>query len=204
MNFWDFCAPFYDFAEKSNGVAYKAMLKTVKGIVPTNSTVLEIAGGTGSISLAVADKAESVLCTDLSERMLITARKKARKRAVSNVDFDNLNIFNISKPNNSFDVVIAAQVLHLLDQPEKAAAELKRVARGTVILPICLLASLSGRAKLNFKFYRLLGFAPKIRFDLNSYTDFLPKIGFENCEIILIDGKMPMAVAIWRKGGDTA
>jgi ubiquinone/menaquinone biosynthesis C-methylase UbiE len=204
VNFWDFCSPFYDFAEKSNGIAYETMLKIVRETVPSNSIVLEVAAGTGSISLAVADKAESVLCTDLSRRMLSVARKKSRKQAVSNVHFDNLDIFNINKSNNSFDVVIAGQVLHLLDEPEKAAAELRRVAKNTVILPMCLIASLSGRAKFNFKLYRLFGFSPKVELDLDSYAEFLPKIGFENCEIIEISGKMPMAIAIWRKGGESA
>ena len=32
--FWDFCAPFYDLAEKVNGRAYGEMLKTVNGLVP--------------------------------------------------------------------------------------------------------------------------------------------------------------------------
>jgi len=27
--FWDFCAPFYDFAEKNNGITYAEMLKLV-------------------------------------------------------------------------------------------------------------------------------------------------------------------------------
>ena len=32
--FWDFGAPFYDLAEKTNGRAYNGMLKTVREFVP--------------------------------------------------------------------------------------------------------------------------------------------------------------------------
>ena len=42
----------------------------------------EIDVGTGSISLAAADKAGHVLCTDISEKMLAVARKKIRKQAI--------------------------------------------------------------------------------------------------------------------------
>jgi len=134
--------------------------------------------------------------------MLSVARKKAKKHSVSNIHFANLDIFNIGKQENSFDVVIAGQVLHLLNEPEKAAAELRRVARDIVVLPMPLTKNLRGKAKLNVGFYKLFGFAPKFEFDIDSYADFLPKVGFENCEIIEIPGKLPMAVAVWKGGSE--
>jgi len=199
MTFWDFCSPFYDFAQGTNKSAHTQMLKTVREVVPANSTVLEVATGTGEIGLAVASKAKSILCTDISEKMLQIARKKARKRGFTNIRFGKLDIFDTRKPDNAFDVVIAGQVLHLLDEPHKAAAELRRVAKDMVILPISFTKGLRGGAKLSVNLYRLFGFAPKVEFDMDSYVKFLPKIGFENCEIVLINGKIPMVVAIWRK-----
>jgi ubiquinone/menaquinone biosynthesis C-methylase UbiE len=200
MNFWDFCAPLYDFFQRFNGKSYIKMLETVREVIPQNAAVLEVAAGTGAISLKIADKAEAILCTDLSERMLVVARKKAKKRGNSNIRFNRLDIFDIKEPDNAFDVVIAGLVLHLVDEPEKAAAELRRVAKNIVILPMIFTADLRGLTKLKIKLYRLFGFAPRIEFNLESYTEFLPKIGFKNCEIIAIDGEMPMAVAVWRGG----
>ena len=197
--FWDFCAPFYDWAEKANGFAYAAMLKTVRDIVPHGATVLEIAAATGAISLEIADKAANVLCTDISERMLAVARKKAAKRGVKNITYRNMNIFDTSQPDSSFDVVIAGQILHLIDEPEKAAAELRRVAKSIVIIPMSFTKNLHGVAKISVGIYRLFGFAPKVEFDAEDYIAFLPRVGFENSEIIKLPGKIPMAVAVWRK-----
>lgn len=42
MTFWDFCAPFYDMAERTNGRAYGEMLKTVRELVPRGASVLEV------------------------------------------------------------------------------------------------------------------------------------------------------------------
>ena len=201
MTFWDFCAPFYDFAEKSNGKAYAKMLEVMREIVPENTSVLEVAAGTGAISVAIADKVKSILCTDTSEKMLSVARKKVIKRNISNVSFGNLNILNIEKQDNSFDVVIAGQVLHLLSEPLKAATELRRVAKNMVILPMCYTKNLRGKAKWSVKFYKLFGFSPQYEFDADSYADFLTEIGFENCEIIEIPGRLPMSAAVW-KGGE--
>ena len=199
MTFWDLCAPFYDFAQNRNGRAYTGMLKTVREAVPQGASVLEVAAGTGAISLALADKAADILCSDISERMLFIACKKAEKRGVSNIYFDKIHIFETGKPDNSFDVVIAGQVLHLIDEPEKAAAELRRVAKTMVILPISLTENLTASAKLTLSIWRLFGFAPKAEFSAESYAAFLPRIGFEGCEITHIAGKIPMAVAVWKK-----
>jgi ubiquinone/menaquinone biosynthesis C-methylase UbiE len=197
MTFWDFCAPFYDLAEKTNGRAYGDMLKTVSDIIPQGASVLEAAAGTGSISVAVSRKARSVLCTDISDNMLKIARRKAAN--CSNITVDKRSIYELGEPDGAFDVVIAGQVLHLIDEPQKAAAELRRVAKSTIVLPMSFTKNLRGTAKLGVSVYRLFGFAPKMEFSPEDYAAFLPTIGFERCEFIQIAGKIPMAVAVWRK-----
>ena len=176
------------------------MLKTVWDIVPYGANVLEIASATGAISLEISYKAASILCTDISERMLAVARKKAAKHGVKNIAFRNMDIFDTGQPDSSFDVVIAGQILHLITEPGKAAAELRRVAKSMVILPMSFTKNLHGMAKVSIGVYRLFGFTPKIEFDAGDFVAFLPRIGFENCEVIQLSGKIPMAVALWRKG----
>ncbi|MDR2202102.1 MAG: class I SAM-dependent methyltransferase [Clostridiales bacterium] len=125
MTFWDFCAPVYDFFERRND-AYAKMLAIVDRLIPADAAVLDAATGTGSVGLAAAANAKSVLCTDLSARMLKKAKKKAAGRGVRNVEFAQKDIFDLG--GGIYDVVIASQVLHLLDDPAGAAAELRRVA----------------------------------------------------------------------------
>ena len=198
MTFWDFCAPFYDFAQHQNS-AYKKMVEFVVGIVPQGTEVLEVAAGTGDISLAISAKAKSVLCTDVSERMLKIARKKAAKCDAINIAFDNISIFDTGKANGEYDVVVASQVLHLIDEPKRAAEELIRVSSELVVLPLALIKNLKAVSKFKVSVWRLFGFNPKHNFDAEGYEEFLNSIGFEGCKVELIDGDMPMAVAVWRK-----
>jgi ubiquinone/menaquinone biosynthesis C-methylase UbiE len=178
MTFWDFCAPFYDRVERTNKIAYSSMLRMIRDFTPQGASVFEAAAGTGAISLAVADKAGSVVCTDLSERMLRVARRKAEWQGVGNVRFDTRSMFDTGEPDNAYDVVIAAQVFHLIDHPEKAAAELKRISRGLVIAPVCPLKDLRGFfIRPTVGVWRMLGFAPKREFDAGSYRRFLVEIG---------------------------
>jgi hypothetical protein len=59
--------------------------------------------------------------------------------------------------------------------------------------------NLRGTAKLSIDLYRLLGFSPKRDFSKEDYAAFLPEIGFDGCGVRQIDGKIPMAVAVWEK-----
>jgi ubiquinone/menaquinone biosynthesis C-methylase UbiE len=200
VTFWDYSAPFYDAFEKVNKRAYERMLETVRALVPAGASVLEAAAGTGSISLAVFEKAGKVLCTDLSGNMLAVARMKIKARGAANITVAERNIFSLKEGDSSFDAVIAGQVLHLIDEPEKAAAELRRVARRLVIMPVPLLKGLRGSARFAVQFLRLIGFAPKAEIDAAGYKKFIAEIGFRGCEFIDVQGVVPMAVAVWRKG----
>ena len=199
MTFWDFSAPFYDRAEHTN-TAYNKMLDLMRELTPLDATVFEVAAGTGSISLAVAKKAKSVLCTDLSEKMLTVARKKAIKQNANNITFDRRSLFDTGESNDSFDVVIVSQFMHLIDEPEKAAEELKRISVSSVIVAVALLKNLKGLfARPSVGVWKLLGFAPKREFDKEGFCQFLVEIGLPPYEFKVVDGNMPMAVAVWRK-----
>jgi len=195
-NFWDFCAPFYDIAEKMNGRSYGEMLKLAESLVPKGATVLEAAAGTGAISIAVSGKASSILCTDISEKMLNVARRKIKKRDIGNIEVASRSIYDLGEADNAFDIVIAGQVLHLVDEPQKAANELRRIAKSMIILPMSFTKNLRGISKLSFNLYKLLGFAPRVELAADEYGGFLAQLGFEGCEIIQIDGRVPMAIAI--------
>ena len=194
--FWDFSARFYDFAQFQNS-AYKKVVDFVSQIVEPNSSVIELAGGTGEFSLSCAKKAKTVVCSDISQNMLKIAEKKAKKRGIENISFENYNIYEIDAKDKSFDFVLAPQILHLLDNPQKAALELKRICVKKVILPQCLLKEISFFAKLKVGIWKIAGFAPKIDLNLDEYGKFLEKIGFENCKITYFESNMPMAVAVW-------
>ncbi len=198
--FWDFCAPFYDAIFTCfNGRAYREMLQTVRMMVPRGASVLDTAAGTGEISLAVAEKASRVLCTDISGRMLAVAMRKIARRGIRNIAVANRGIDALGEPDSSYDVVIAGLVLHLLDEPQKAAAELRRVAARRVILPMVFTKGARGISRLGIDIYRIFGFAPRRAFTAKEYKRFLAEMGFVNCRHYQIRGRLPMAVAVWDK-----
>lgn len=93
-DFWDKIAGVYDLAESINGDVYHEMCAQTERLVPAGAKVLDCAAGTGELSLAAAKNAESVVCTDLSEKMLKMPAARldssepiisALKRAISSI-----------------------------------------------------------------------------------------------------------------------
>ena len=200
MTFWDFIAPMYDFFEVFNR-AYRRMIEKICELIPAEYNVLELASGTGNISIAVSKKASNVLCTDISNNMLKVAKRKAERQSIRNINFENMSIFETILRDNSFDVVIASQILHLLDETKAKAAcdEIKRVTKNIAILNLPLIKEANSWGKFLIAIYKIFGFRSKYEFDGVSCKRFLEEIGFLNCEYYIAEGTMPLQLAVWTK-----
>ncbi len=197
--FWNKISPVYDLFENVyNRKVYKGTGIKVAEFIDETDNVLECACGTGAITEEIAKKAQKVLATDFAEGMLKRASKKCRK--YSNVSFRQEDITDIKSADNSFDKVVAGNVIHLLPEPEKALNELLRVVRpgGKVIIPtyINMARDSSGFA---VKFIEKLGAEFKRQFDIDSYKKFFDDKGFKDVEFYVVDGRMPCAVAVITK-----
>lgn len=198
MSFWDRIAVVYDFAESLNGKVYNEMLEITRQLVPSGSRVLECAAGTGELSLAAAIKAKSVVCTDNSEKMLSVAKRKANKQGAYNITFERQNIFALDHPDESFDAVIAGNVLHLLDDPEKALTELWRVTKrgGRILLPTFMTRSKSAASGAMLKLYTLFGYRASTEYTPRSYVFMLKSCNLGRVKAKLIKGTMPCCYAV--------
>lgn len=203
--FWDRIAGLYDLAESANRRAVRGMAGAAARRVPAGSHMLECAAGTGEISLAAAPFAGRVLCTDLSLPMLERARRKAARRGLSNIEFAQRDLLHLPDPDGSFGAVCAANVLHLLDAPEKAVAELWRVTApgGVLILPTFLMGEAGPVMKVLVSLYRLLGFRQKHMFTRQSYWIFFEGLDLPVSELTVVPGRLPVGLAVLQKP-DTA
>ena len=199
--FWDRWARFYDLAQRSNRAANAAAAARAAELVPAGARVLDCAAGTGEFSLAAAGKAALVLCTDMSLPMLERARKKAKKRGLSNISFARRDVTALSDPDGSFDAVIAANVLHLLLQPEQAARELWRVAApgGRLILPTYLQGRAGTAYGTMIKIYQGVGFHYEHAFTPETYRRFLENLNLAPVTVEVIPGRLPEGIALLEK-----
>lgn len=201
MAFWDRAAGLYDLAAWSNGRAVRGMIAAVARRVPAGSHMLECAAGTGDISLAAAPFARQVLCTDLSLPMLERARRKAARRGLSNVEFAQRDLCHLPDGDGAYGAVCAANVLHLLDDPERAVAQLWRVTApgGVLLLPTFLNGEAGPLGRCSLAVFRLLGFRPRRAFTQASYRSFFEELGLPLSELTVLPGGRPVGLAVLRK-----
>lgn len=199
--FWDRWARLYDLSERTNGRAVQGMVRSVVGRIPAGAQVLECAAGTGMISAAAAAKAGHVTCTDLSLPMLERASAKAKRLGLDNISFEARDLLHLADPDDTYDITVAANVLHLLPHPEDAVREVWRVTKpgGKVILPTFL----QGEARWGFRqiirLYRLAGFRPYYQFTRQSYQAMIDGCRLSQAKYTLIQGRLPVGLAVLEK-----
>ena len=198
--FWDKVACVYDvFANVINRKANRTLCETVAALIRPADTVLECACGTGLLTGAIAERCRSLLATDFSANMLKRAKKKYG--ALPNVTFRQADILHLDEPDGQFDVVIAANVIHLLDEPYKALAELDRVCRsgGTIIVPTYMNRSEQGKTSGFASTVGKAGADFKRQFTFDTYKQFIAAAGYDDVDYAYCPGRVPCAVAVIHK-----
>ena len=94
---------------------------------PAGSRVLEAGCGVGAQTITLAKNSPDALITsvDISEASLLEARRKAAEAGLTNVYFEQADIFNLPYVEDSFDHIFVCFVLEHLSRPVAALKELK-------------------------------------------------------------------------------
>ena len=187
--FWDNVAWIYDFfANIINRKANMALCAAVEGLISPSDDVLECACGTGLLTGVIAPRCKSLTATDFSAKMLKRAEKKYGKYA--NVRFEQANILRLSYPAEHFDTVIAANVIHLLDEPYQALHELERVCKpgGKIIIPTYMNQTDKGRTNGVSDAIGKAGADFKREFTIDTYKQFFADVGYTDASYVLCGG----------------
>ena len=200
--FWDRVAGVYDlFADVFNNRAHRALIAAVSPRITPDDAVLECACGTGLLTGEIAPRCQSLTATDFSANMLKRAEKKLEK--YGNVRFAQADITKLDYPDGSFDAVVAANVIHLLDEPYRALAELDRVCKpgGRLIIPTYMNRTDRGTTNSVSGAIGKAGADFKREFTPETYRRFFAAAGYTDARYTLCRGRIPCAVAVLQKNG---
>ena len=192
-DFWDKNAGRYDRFMRKDRAAYDEMYELIRPIV-RHKTVLELATGTGLIAKHIVNAAAHIEATDASAEMIAEAKRDNRS---TKLYFSVQDMFCLPYADKSFDVVIVSNALHIVPQPEKALAEIRRVLKdnGVLIAPTFTHAgnSFSGRAKAFFM--KLAGFPLHSKWTSEEYLRFLQQNGWTVRKSAVLKASFPLTYA---------
>lgn len=191
--FWERFASLYDLAMKTRGGAADEAAAWAAARVAPGARVLDAACGTG------------LFACDYAPAMVERTRAKAARLGLANVSCSVEDACALSFADDAFDAAVAANVLHLLDRPEAALAELSRVTKadGLLILPNYVNAESGGAMRFQ-KLIGTVGFSPARSWTADGYRAFLEANGLVVDESRLFDARQPLLVAVTRPAGRAA
>ena len=175
-NFWNRNAKRYDRFMRKDRAAYEKLYELIRPVVKAR-TVLELAAGTGLIAKNIVRAASRIEVTDASEEMIAEAKRNNRS---AKLHFSVRDMFCLPYADKSFDVVIVSNALHIVPQPEKALAEIRRVLKddGVLIAPTFTHGNSTLRGRLKLFFMKLVGFPLNSRWSSADYLAFLRQNGW--------------------------
>ena len=192
-NFWDKNAGRYDRFMRKDRAAYDEMYALIRPLV-RHKTVLELATGTGLIAKHIVNAAAHIEATDASPEMIAQAKRDNRS---AKLHFSVQDMFRLPYADQSFDVVIVSNALHIVPQPEKALQEIKRVLKddGTLIAPTFTHAGNSFSGKVKAFFMKLAGFPLHSRWTSEEYLRFLSQNGWTVRKSAVLKVSFPLTYA---------
>ena len=192
-NFWDRNAGRYDRFMRKDRAAYEKMYAMLRPVVK-GKTVLELATGTGLIAKNIVSAAAHIEATDASAEMIAEATRGNRS---AKLHFSVQDMFCLPYADGSFDAVIVSNALHIVPQPEKALAEIRRVLKdnGVLIAPTFTHAGNSFSGKIKAFFMKLAGFPLRSKWTSAEYLRFLRQNGWAVRKIVILKASFPLTYA---------
>ena len=192
-NFWDRNARIYNRFMRKDRAAYKTMYALIRPVVKAK-TVLELATGTGLIAKHIVNAAAHIEATDVSAEMIAEAKRDTHS---AKLHFSVQDMFRLPYANQSFNVVIVSNALHIVPQPEKALQEIKRVLKddGVLIAPTFTHAGNSFFGKVRAFFMKLAGFPLHSRWTSEGYLSFLRQNGWAVRKSVILKASFPLTYA---------
>ena len=172
-NFWDRNAGRYDRFMRKDQAAYEKIYALLRPVVKAK-TVLELATGTGLIAKHIVNAAAHIEATDASPEMIAEAKRDNRS---AKLHFSVQDMFRLPYADKSFDAVIVSNALHIVPQPEKVLAEIRRVLKDDGVLiaptfthagPSCSIGLVPTRLMVPFSTFQNCGNSSSDVFLINS------------------------------------
>lgn len=191
-----------DFEAKQSFVAGTDVIsKTLEELKKEQNLgqLLELGCGTGLYTEELVNEAQHITATDFSDEMIEAAIQM--RGNLNNVNFQKADAMNLQFENESFDTVFMANLIHIIEDPEKVLKESYRVLKPNGLMIITSFAvdqmSFFNKISLANRFIKTFGKPPKESSKVNTSKKNLERLITKNAFDLLnskILGKKEKAI----------
>jgi phosphatidylethanolamine/phosphatidyl-N-methylethanolamine N-methyltransferase len=200
VDYWDRLAEAYDGRTAFLNAPMPPMIARAEGALRGRKRVLEVAAGTGLVTEGIAGVCSEVVATDYSENMVRMLEKRLESKGIANVTCARADLYALPFPEAHFDAVLAANVLHLVDDLPRALACLGRVlAPGGALLVPTFCHAETVRAQILSRLMGLTGFRASRRLSARSLCQAVVDAGFEVTDTATFAGPLPLVFVAARR-----
>ena len=196
--FWDRFAKHYPGFMRRSKEAYQQICKAMRPFLKRDMDVLELACGTGQLSVPLSPSVRSWEATDFSDEMIRQAKKQVYS---SRLHFSVQDATRLPYGPESFDAVVIANALHVMPHPERALAEAWRVLKpgGWLFAPTFVWGKSRG-ARVRLWFMGLCGFQVYHIWNTEELMAYLSERGYSIVFHQLLPGRpAPLCCLVARK-----
>ena len=157
--FWDRASKNYDKTEERFEYIHSRSRENTKKFLKGSDTVLDYGCGTGTAACQLSSQVKEVHAIDISSKMIEIARGKAEAAKVKNVRFEQSDIFDKKYSNESYDVILAFNMLHTVPSPQNVMLRINELLKPDglfVSVTPCLRQRMSFLVNLQIQIVRVL------------------------------------------------
>ncbi|MCG3260400.1 MAG: methyltransferase domain-containing protein [Candidatus Heimdallarchaeota archaeon] len=177
--FWDRSAKEYEHKKIDWEKIYNKAVENTKKHLNSSDVVLDYACGAGVITAQIADYVKKIHANDISSKMIDVAQRIADERKIENINFLKTTIFDDRYKEESFDVITAFNILHLLEDSNEVIQRINELLKPGGLF-ISETACMGEKKSLLGTFLSLLG---KLRI-----IPYLNPLKFSELEDLLTEG----------------
>lgn len=162
--FWDRAACKYAADPIGDMAGYERTLERTRQLLSSEDIAFEFGCGTGTTALKLAPSVARIVATDISSSMIAIAREKAQAEGCANATFEVAAPDAAPWPDESFEVALGFNVLHLVAAREAALRGIHRLLKpnGLFISKTPCLKEMNPLVRIVIPLMQLIGKAPYV------------------------------------------
>ena len=157
--FWDGASKNYDRTEERFEYIHSKSRENTKKFLKGSDTVLDYGCGTGTAACQFSCQVKEIHAIDISSKMIEIAREKATVANVENVSFEQSDIFDNKYSKESYDVILAFNMLHTVPSPQDVVLRINELLKPEglfISVTPCLRQKMSFLLSLQIQFVSIL------------------------------------------------